>query len=643
MHVCLLRHSPSLHPLLNAFVCARLLRQLLTRERRTASCRATSFCSLWSLSRSDLNNVLVDFPDMKERMEKSAHERLMRSMKTEAKTRQSIRRMSIVATSLERGKQRRCSAPDCMGIDLAQLGHQAAENDGAVCDEDTINQAESKASQFYFAVQRAMGNMAAMQQARKEAEQGTQCAAGESSRKAKSDESPDGSCSPNILRRQGSNNNHGFWTAAAASAGAAAAGVSRRMRRKSGEQPQCSPEGLRPNSPLTPPQLTPSQYAVMVSSEASLRENSSQSVGKSGRDRSSRLSKESTASAPCEDGSHTQAKSDNRDGRRPSGSAQGESRCARLLRRSKEGFSSASKHIAGPGGSLMSMGVASDKGSKTKAVTSQSDGHATPFDGRGRPRRRFSAPDVLAVGCGSFASPISRSASPLSTLAEAPQRGAGAISPSLPTTNAEPPSHSQGNSPSTSSPCRSPALAPDRRPSHGSVELSRTCRSLMTGAVTATCIQEHVEANRQAAAAAAAANSPPMTRPPTRPPPLSLASTQPSNALTNALTARDLDELPTSHLLQLERLLQELAPLVHSAVAKQRNSAGSSVVDAHTCGHGNGAATVPRSEDKEATTGVVVVEKVSDHEREGDHNRATDNVPPPPVRPPPPTRVGEEH
>ena len=44
----------------------------------------------------------------------------------------------------------------------------------------------------------------------------------------------------------------------------------------------------------------------------------------------------------------------------------------------------------------------------------------------------------------------------------------------------------------------------------------RSCGdSLVTGAVTAVGIQEHVEANRQAAAAAAAANSPPMVRPPT--------------------------------------------------------------------------------------------------------------------------------
>ena len=54
---------------------------LLTRERRTASCRAGSFCELWSLSRADLHKVLEDYPELAARLQLHAQERLVRSMK----------------------------------------------------------------------------------------------------------------------------------------------------------------------------------------------------------------------------------------------------------------------------------------------------------------------------------------------------------------------------------------------------------------------------------------------------------------------------------------------------------------------------------------------------------------------------------
>ena len=42
---------------------------LLTRERRTASCRAATFCELWTLLRSDVDAVLKDYPEVAERMQ----------------------------------------------------------------------------------------------------------------------------------------------------------------------------------------------------------------------------------------------------------------------------------------------------------------------------------------------------------------------------------------------------------------------------------------------------------------------------------------------------------------------------------------------------------------------------------------------
>ena len=108
-----------------------------------------------------------------------------------------------------------------------------------------------------------------------------------------------------------------------------------------------------------------------------------------------------------------------------------------------------------------------------------------------------------------------------------------------------------------------------------------------------------------------------------------LAATQPSNALTNALTARDLDELPKSHLLQLERLLQELTPLVHSAVAKQRDSASSAIVDARSRASSlpsDDAAAASGSDDKAAMTGIVEVEKVDALERETSNGTVTDEA-----------------
>ena len=42
---------------------------LLTRERRTASCRAATFCELWTLSRADLDLVLADYPELAARLQ----------------------------------------------------------------------------------------------------------------------------------------------------------------------------------------------------------------------------------------------------------------------------------------------------------------------------------------------------------------------------------------------------------------------------------------------------------------------------------------------------------------------------------------------------------------------------------------------
>jgi CRP-like cAMP-binding protein len=54
---------------------------LLTRERRTATCRAADFCELWSLSRADLQIVLEDYPELAGKLQQHARERLKQSMR----------------------------------------------------------------------------------------------------------------------------------------------------------------------------------------------------------------------------------------------------------------------------------------------------------------------------------------------------------------------------------------------------------------------------------------------------------------------------------------------------------------------------------------------------------------------------------
>ena len=49
---------------------------VLTRERRTATCRSVSYSELWSLARGELDKLGVDYPEMKARMEQCAIERL---------------------------------------------------------------------------------------------------------------------------------------------------------------------------------------------------------------------------------------------------------------------------------------------------------------------------------------------------------------------------------------------------------------------------------------------------------------------------------------------------------------------------------------------------------------------------------------
>ena len=49
---------------------------LLTRERRTANCKAVSYVELWSLSRDDLERLCGDSPEMEEKMQKCAQQRL---------------------------------------------------------------------------------------------------------------------------------------------------------------------------------------------------------------------------------------------------------------------------------------------------------------------------------------------------------------------------------------------------------------------------------------------------------------------------------------------------------------------------------------------------------------------------------------
>ena len=47
---------------------------LLTRERRTANCKAVSYVELWSLSRDDLERLCGDSPEMEEKMQKCAQQ-----------------------------------------------------------------------------------------------------------------------------------------------------------------------------------------------------------------------------------------------------------------------------------------------------------------------------------------------------------------------------------------------------------------------------------------------------------------------------------------------------------------------------------------------------------------------------------------
>ena len=49
---------------------------LLTRERRTATCKAVSYCELWSLSRDELERLVADAPEMEESMQRCALQRL---------------------------------------------------------------------------------------------------------------------------------------------------------------------------------------------------------------------------------------------------------------------------------------------------------------------------------------------------------------------------------------------------------------------------------------------------------------------------------------------------------------------------------------------------------------------------------------
>jgi hypothetical protein len=49
---------------------------LFGHMKRTASIRAKTACSLYSLSRSDLDKILEVYPDMAEKLQKTAEERL---------------------------------------------------------------------------------------------------------------------------------------------------------------------------------------------------------------------------------------------------------------------------------------------------------------------------------------------------------------------------------------------------------------------------------------------------------------------------------------------------------------------------------------------------------------------------------------
>jgi hypothetical protein len=114
---------------------------LLTRERRTASCRAASFCEMWVLMRQDLETVLADYPDVEAHIQSLAQQRLAFSLK-EAQHASRVRRRESLQLL------RRASAPPDLATAaaLAVAGLESASAAEGTGIEDPLSGSDTPGS-----------------------------------------------------------------------------------------------------------------------------------------------------------------------------------------------------------------------------------------------------------------------------------------------------------------------------------------------------------------------------------------------------------------------------------------------------------------------------------------------------------------
>jgi CRP-like cAMP-binding protein len=102
---------------------------LITRERRTANARAVGYAELWSLSRPDLDCLVVDSPEMAGKMEVMARERLQSQLEMEENAPKVIAAFGAqhgndAPRGAIRGQQGACTPPTSPGYRKSRLSSQ---------------------------------------------------------------------------------------------------------------------------------------------------------------------------------------------------------------------------------------------------------------------------------------------------------------------------------------------------------------------------------------------------------------------------------------------------------------------------------------------------------------------------------------
>jgi len=131
---------------------------ILTKARRTASCRAATFCELWVLVRKDLQEVFLDYPEMHEQLTRYADGKLDRKMryvrdekerkeakKKRAKADRIYQAIRSAKASLTRKPSRECMADDPENLsDSERIAENVREE--STTDSRDLDRSRSKGS-----------------------------------------------------------------------------------------------------------------------------------------------------------------------------------------------------------------------------------------------------------------------------------------------------------------------------------------------------------------------------------------------------------------------------------------------------------------------------------------------------------------